>query len=60
MIPHEFSARSTTPYGIAQYRAKTHTLFVPSLIRKRCACGAVVTALQLSRFGRCEKCVRAA
>lgn len=27
-------------------------------IRKKCACGQVVTAKQLVQYGKCDKCVR--
>lgn len=59
-IPHQFRMTHSEPVRVAAYRAQTQSLFVPILIRKRCACNAIVTALQLTRYGRCEKCVRTA
>lgn len=33
---------------------------VPSLLRKHCACGAVVTAKQVKQQGACDKCFKRA
>jgi hypothetical protein len=60
MTPHQFSMTSAEPARIAGYRSATDAMLHLVLRRKHCARGAVVTALQLKRAGRCEKCVRAA
>jgi hypothetical protein len=43
----------------ARYRAESDRP-APVLRRKKCACGATVTAKQLQQFGCCVKCARAA
>lgn len=42
------------------YRAQTATSRPISLRRRRCGCGKVVTAKQLTQYGACGTCVRAA
>jgi len=42
------------------YRERTAASPPVSLVRKRCACGKVVTAKQLVQYGKCGACVRAA
>jgi hypothetical protein len=51
---------TATPYSIEVYRAQTAASVSLSLRRKRCACGAVVTAKQLAQYRACNACVRAA
>jgi hypothetical protein len=47
---------SLSPDNEAMFRERSAK--PPMVLRRRkCACGAVVTALQLTRFGKCEKCV---
>lgn len=49
------------PGNADMYRAATAASPAPvTLRRKRCACGTVVTAKQLSQYGACTKCVRIA
>lgn len=47
------------PIVEAKFRAATAKPGI-SLIRKRCACGKVVTALQLQRCNCCETCRKTA
>jgi hypothetical protein len=48
------------PNSTAAFRATTAATPPITLRRKRCACGVVVTAKQLTQFGGCVACVRAA
>lgn len=43
----------------ARYRAESAKPG-PDLRRKKCACGATITAKQFSIYGKCDKCARAA
>ena len=49
-----------TPSRIASdlYRERTAATPPVSLRRRRCACGKVVTAKQLTQYGECATCVR--
>lgn len=59
MIPHQFNRGDTTPGGIARYRQQSAS--APYVhIRKRCACGSVVTAKQLDQYQCCATCVKKA
>lgn len=42
------------------YRAQTATAQPISLRRRRCRCGKIVTAKQLTQYGACATCVRTA
>lgn len=42
------------------YRAQTAAAQPISLRRRRCSCGKIVTAKQLTQYGACVTCVRAA
>lgn len=46
-----------SPHHLQMFRERSAQ---PSFVlrRKRCECNAVVTALQLRRFGKCDACVR--
>lgn len=48
------------PYSTEAYRAQTASSPPLSLRRKRCECGAVVSAKQLTQYGACTRCVRTA
>jgi hypothetical protein len=45
---------------IDQFRYVTANMLIPTLRRKHCSCGVMVTAKQLVQYGRCDKCVRGA
>jgi hypothetical protein len=47
------------PNSTAAFRATTAATPPITLRRKRCACGAVVTAKRLTQFGACAACVTA-
>lgn len=48
---------TTTPN--AEYRYRAESAKAPmSHIRKRCACGRVVTARQLAQYQRCDRCLK--
>jgi len=51
-----------TPSRISSdlYRERTAAMPPVSLRRRRCACGKVVTAKQLTQYGACAACVRTA
>jgi len=51
-----------TPSRISSdlYRERTAETPPVSLRRRRCACGKVVTAKQLTQYGACATCVRTA
>ncbi len=49
------------PSSIERFRDATHASGpAPVLIPKRCACGKVAFAKQLTQYGKCVACVRAA
>ena len=48
------------PVATELYRERTAASAPISLNRKRCACGKVVTAKQLTQYGMCDPCVRTA
>ena len=53
-------AYSTNPNSIAAFRRETAKTPYRT-IRRRCGCGAVITAVQVKRnAGRCDKCARPA
>jgi hypothetical protein len=47
------------PSSTAAFRATTAASPPITLHRKRCACGAVVTAKRLTQYGACAPCVAA-
>lgn len=46
------------PGAVAKFRDRAG--LVPSLVRKRCTCGAVVTAKQVKQQGACNACFKRA
>jgi hypothetical protein len=57
------TGRFGIPSSIATdlYRDRTAASPAPiALVRKRCACGKVVTSKQLQQYGACDSCARAA
>jgi hypothetical protein len=48
----------TSQNMVAAYRRQTDKSAPYVHIRKRCACGKVVKAIQLERFGACATCAK--
>jgi hypothetical protein len=48
---------TANPSSTELYRDRTAASTPITLRRKRCACGAVVTAKQLHQYGACARCV---
>ncbi len=51
---------STDPNVLAKFRVTTSSHKHYSHVRKRCACNRVVTARQLERYGKCDRCYQEA
>lgn len=57
MIPHSFGQVGMSAGGEAAYRVQSAKPPM-SHVRKRCGCGAIVTAKQLEQYRRCPTCVK--
>lgn len=54
------SGKTCTRLAADLYRQRTAEMTPISLRRKTCSCGKVVTAKQLTQYGKCATCVRTA